>query len=78
MAGIGIIEKIVFNSGHFAAMLAPSSAADGRRRHEGRPHAALALPPMEFLGRPGLWIGLAFAAAASPARCTCDATADPI
>jgi ABC-2 type transport system permease protein len=67
LLAIGIIEKFVFNSSHFASML--------RNRFLGGPEGVAPMPkgmsmdsmtpatPGQFLASPGLWIGLAFAAA---------------
>jgi ABC-2 type transport system permease protein len=62
-AAIAIIEKVVFNTAHFATMLG-SRLSGGM---EGEPAAGTMMMlwpahPLEFLTRPGLWIGLAFAA----------------
>jgi ABC-2 type transport system permease protein len=62
---IGAVEKIAFNSSHFAAMLRyrfggdPTSAApQGRMTMDMLgPHS-----PVEYLTRPGLWFGLAVTA----------------
>ena len=64
---IGIVEKIAFNTSHFGAML-------GNRMSGGAEGAAFTassvamdplthLAPSRFLSSPGLWIGLAIAAA---------------
>jgi ABC-2 type transport system permease protein len=66
---ISIFEKITFNTSHFAMLLkdrllgfAPNAFAFG-------PHTGVAvdslvqLTPVRYLSTPGLWIGLAFAAA---------------
>jgi ABC-2 type transport system permease protein len=62
---ICVLEKIVFNSSHFAAMLgyrfaggAEAFTAPGRLPMDLMTH----LTPGRFLSTPGLWIGLAFAA----------------
>jgi ABC-2 type transport system permease protein len=66
LLAIGIVEKIAFNTSHFAAML--------EHRMMGGPEAVAApgtfpmdpmthLTPGHFLTSPGLWIGLALAAA---------------
>jgi ABC-2 type transport system permease protein len=66
LLAIGVVEKIAFNTSHFAAMLANRISGDA---------AAVTVPgglPMDpmthltlghFLSSPGLWIGLALAAA---------------
>ena len=62
---IGFIERIAFNSSHFAAMVRyrfmgdPDSMTPGRRMTMDMlgPHS-----PGEFLTRPGLWVGLAVTA----------------
>jgi len=62
---IGVVERIVFNSSHFAALVRhrfmgdPASAAPAGRMTMDMlgPHS-----PGEYLTRPGLWIGLAVTA----------------
>ncbi len=66
LLAIGVVEKIAFNTTHFAAMLGNRMSGDA---------AAVTVPgsmpmdpmthitPGHFLGSPGLWIGLAIAAA---------------
>jgi ABC-2 type transport system permease protein len=64
LTAIGVIEKIVFNTKHFSTMLA-SRISGGM---EGDPEKGSGMMmlwpthPLEFLGRPGLWIGLVIAA----------------
>src|SRR6266545_4433723 len=63
---IGVVEKIAFNTSHFAAML-------GNRMSGGEQGAlytatGISMPmtkasPLQFLFSPGMWIGLALAAA---------------
>ena len=65
LAAIGVIEKIAFNTAHFATMLG-SRISGGM---EGDPAMGRGMSmlwpshPLEFLTTPGLWIGLAIAAA---------------
>lgn len=62
---IGFVERIAFNSSHFAAMVQyrfgadPGSMTPGRRMTMDMlgPHS-----PVEYLTRPGLWLGLALTA----------------
>jgi ABC-2 type transport system permease protein len=62
---VGFIERIAFNSSHFAAMLRyrfggdPGSMTGRRMTME----MLGPLSPGEFLTRPGLWVGLALTAA---------------
>jgi len=64
LGAIGVIEKIVFNTTHFATMLG-SRISGGM---EGDPAKGSGMTmlwpshPLEFLTKPGLWIGLAIAA----------------
>jgi ABC-2 type transport system permease protein len=67
--GICIIEKIAFNTSHFAALL--KYRCRGCFAEAFAPHVHGSAPatdpltqltPGKFLGSPGLWIGLAFAA----------------
>jgi ABC-2 type transport system permease protein len=67
LLAIGILEKIAFNTSHFAAMLkyrflgGPEGIASSGN---GMSMASLTpASPGQFLASPGLWIGLAFAAA---------------
>lgn len=63
-AAIGIIEKFVFNSTHFANMLgARISGGMAASPKKGSLMMMWPAHPFEFLGRPGLWIGWLFAAA---------------
>lgn len=63
---IGVVEKIAFNTTHFATMLGnrisgggePVSSAAGRMSMDTMPKPG----PGEFLSSPGLWIGLLVAA----------------
>jgi ABC-2 type transport system permease protein len=67
LLAIGILEKIAFNTSHFAAMLqhrflggpeGVASSGDNMSMASLTPET-----PGQFLTSPGLWIGLAFAAA---------------
>jgi ABC-2 type transport system permease protein len=64
LAAIGVVEKIVFNTTHFSNMLG-SRISGGMAVHAAN-GAATMMPwpsdPLEFMTRPGLWIGLALAA----------------
>jgi len=66
LLAIGILEKIAFNTSHFAALLGsrflggPEGAASSGK---GMSMASLTPAPGQFLASPGFWIGLAFAAA---------------
>jgi ABC-2 type transport system permease protein len=62
---IGIFEKIVFHSAHFAAFMGyrvggGREAVDSMQGNSALDHVHLT--PGAFLATPGLWIGLAFAA----------------
>ena len=64
LAAIGFIEKIVFNTEHFATMLG-SRISGGMGSDPAKGGVMVMLwpsQPLEFLTRPGLWIGLAVAA----------------
>jgi ABC-2 type transport system permease protein len=63
-AALGIIERFVFNSKHFATMLG-SRISGGMVSHSSKGSLTFLWPshPFEFLGNPGLWLGFAFAAA---------------
>jgi ABC-2 type transport system permease protein len=62
-AAIGIIEKIVFNTSHFATML--GSRLSGGMSGDPAKGMMMLWPshPLEFLTQPGLWIGFGVAAA---------------
>ena len=63
LAVIGFTEKMVFNTAHFATMLG-SRISGGMEADPAKGGAMMPWPshPMEFLIKPGLWIGLAIAA----------------
>jgi ABC-2 type transport system permease protein len=64
LAAIGIIEKIAFNTTHFATILG-SRISGGMEGNPAKGSVMMMLwpsHPLEFLTRPGLWIGLAIAA----------------
>jgi ABC-2 type transport system permease protein len=61
---ISVLERIVFNTSHFASML--GSRVSGGDEMKSTPRGVLMLghfDPAAFLTTPGLWIGLAFCAA---------------
>jgi ABC-2 type transport system permease protein len=66
---IGVLEKFAFNTSHFASMLKNRLFGAGDTAFTFRPHSGVAidsliqLTPGRYLTTPGLWIGLAFAAA---------------
>lgn len=63
-AAIGIIEKFVFNTTHVGNMLGSRiSGGMGSPPDKGMPMLMWPMYPLEFLARPGLWIGWIFAAA---------------
>jgi len=66
LLAIGIVEKIAFNTSHFVAML--GYRLTGPEAFHFTPgsvpnHPLMTVDPGKFLSTPGLWIGLAFAAA---------------
>ncbi len=69
LLAVCILEQIAFGSSHFANLLADrlvggyhaAFAADAPHRHDVMPLTAL--EPLKFLSSPGLWLGLASAAA---------------
>jgi len=69
LLAIGVVEKIAFNTSHFAAMLGSrvtggAGAADYPMPNSVAMHHGLALLTLgEFLISPGMWLGLAVAAA---------------
>jgi ABC-2 type transport system permease protein len=65
LAAIGIMEKIAFNTTRFANMLASriSGGMEGDPAKGSRMMMLWPSHPLEFLTRPGLWIGLVIAAA---------------
>jgi len=66
---IGVLEKIAFDTTHFASMLKDRLFGAGDTAFAFHPHHGVAidslaqLTPGRYLATPGLWIGLAFAAA---------------
>jgi ABC-2 type transport system permease protein len=66
---IGILEKLAFDTSHFASMLKDRVFGAGDTAFAFQPHRGIAidslvqLTPGRYLATPGLWIGLAFAAA---------------
>src|SRR5436189_2098050 len=66
---IGVLEKIAFDTSHFASMLKDRVFGAGDTAFAFQPHHGIAinsliqLTPGRYLTTPGLWIGLAFAAA---------------
>src|SRR5437867_569976 len=66
---IGVLEKIAFDTSHFASMLKDRVFGAGDTAFAFQPHHGVAinsliqLTPGRYLTTPGLWIGLAFAAA---------------
>ena len=66
---IGVLEKIAFDTSHFASMLKDRLFGAGDTAFAFQPHNCIAitsliqLTPGRYLATPGLWIGLAFAAA---------------
>jgi ABC-2 type transport system permease protein len=64
---IGVVEKLAFNTSHFAAMLGNriSGGMEGRHfpAHSVPMDLLTQLTPEKFLSAPGLWIGLILAAA---------------
>ncbi len=66
LVAIGVVEKIAFNTSHFAAMLGSRFSGDpqGGAASGGMSMDSLTpIPPGQFLNSPGLWIGLAVTAA---------------
>ena len=62
----GLVEKIAFNTSHFGALLQYRFMGPEGTAPTGDPMSMASLTPIspaEFLLRPGLWIGLAIAAA---------------
>jgi ABC-2 type transport system permease protein len=66
LLAIGVVEKIAFNTSHFAAML--GQRIGGAPEHAGHTAGSMSmdaltpLTPGQFLISPGLWIGLAVTA----------------
>jgi ABC-2 type transport system permease protein len=69
LLAIGILEKFAFDTSHFASMLKNRFFGAGDTAFAFQPHRGVAidslvqLTPGRYLATPGLWIGLAFAAA---------------
>jgi ABC-2 type transport system permease protein len=66
---IGVLEKLAFDTSHFASMLKDRLFGAGDAAFAFQPHRGIAidslvqLTPGRYLATPALWIGLAFAAA---------------
>src|SRR6266496_1358503 len=66
---IGVLEKIAFDTSHFASMLKDRVFGAGDTAFAFQPHHGVAidslvqLTPGRYLATPGLWVGLVFAAA---------------
>jgi ABC-2 type transport system permease protein len=66
---IGILEKLAFDTSHFASMLKNRLVGAGDTAFAFQPHHGVSidslvqLTPGRYLATPGLWVGLAFAAA---------------
>jgi ABC-2 type transport system permease protein len=69
LLAIGVLEKIAFNTSHFASMLKDRLFGAADTAFAFQPHRGVAidslvqLTPGRYLTTPGLWIGLVFAAA---------------
>ena len=69
LLAIGVLEKIAFNTSHFASMLKNRVFGAGDTAFAFQPNRGVAidslmqLTPGRYLATPGLWIGLVFAAA---------------
>ena len=60
---ISILEKIAFNSSHFASMLKDRVVGFAPEAFAFNMHASPQLTPLRYLSTPGLWLGLIVAAA---------------
>ena len=69
LLAIGVLEKFAFDTSHFAAMLKDRLFGAADTAFAFQPHRGVAidslaqLTPGRYLSTPGLWVGLAFAAA---------------
>ena len=69
LLAIGVLEKVAFSTSHFSSMLKDRVFGAGDTAFAFQPHRGVAidslgqLTPGRYLTTPGLWIGLAFAAA---------------
>ena len=69
LLAISVLEKFAFDTSHFASMLKARLFGAADTAFAFQPHRGVAidslvqLTPGRYLGTPGLWIGLAFAAA---------------
>ena len=69
LLAIGVLEKLAFDTSHFASMLKNRVFGAGDTAFAFQPHRGVAidslvqLTPGRYLTTPGLWIGLVFAAA---------------
>jgi ABC-2 type transport system permease protein len=63
LLAISFFEKITFNTSHFASMLKDRVLGFAPQAFAFQVHAVPQVTPGRYLGSPGLWIGLIFAAA---------------
>ncbi|HEX3527834.1 MAG TPA: ABC transporter permease [Thermoanaerobaculia bacterium] len=68
LLAIGVVEKIAFNTSHFAAMLGSRLSGGGEApvfpmRGSAAIHPLTHFAPLHFLSSPGLWLGLVVTAA---------------
>ena len=83
---ISVVERVAFDSSHFASFLryrvigamARAFTVDPQRADVGFIDQVSQLTPARFLGTPGLWIGLAFAAACLAAAVRLRRNREPI
>jgi ABC-2 type transport system permease protein len=82
LVAVQIVEKIAFGTSHFASMLKARLVDGMAEAFAARPHGTVPdlsqLTPGNFLSSPGLWIGLAFAAAFLAAAIRLRRYRDPI
>jgi ABC-2 type transport system permease protein len=84
LVAVQIVEKIAFDSSHFASMLKYRLIGGMAEAFDLRAHGSVAmmdlsqLTPGHFLSSPGLWVGLAFAAAFLAAAARLRRYRDPI
>lgn len=82
LLAIGVVERIAFNTSHFAALLGHrligGPGGDEFMTGSLSMHPLVHFTPVAFLGSPGLWIGLAVAAAFLAAAVRLRRYGDPI
>jgi ABC-2 type transport system permease protein len=60
LLALGLVERIAFNTSHFASLLVSRFAGAPAEARVADPMSMTSLAPMQLLNSPGFWLGLAF------------------